>query len=984
MFGTTSGSAPELPGPASSASRLDLLLNLISSSTSDPAQADEVLVLISQSGLLANISQDETRHKLTVRINSLISSQNALGYRLAHLWIQQNPAAWDEYLVSNASTWATQIINLLSAPEKLLTQRDQSDRLLAAALQLAVTHLFPEGIASRQEFYRQVVHPNLPKVVVGLTHLLEAITAKQETEGNVTFETHLHTVLVFLDRLLHAHPAQFRPVSSRIHASITSFLYRDDAHLLPRPIFNAAAAVLSSLHLTGALASKGSDASGGSARTTQAQLWLATLESQLRLASEAWRHASSSYQVIADDASASGLKDAAPHKGFQPYPKDPLAATRIAHNRLSLLLGSRGRSGLINLHLRSATSRPVPIPVGKILNLALDMLAIDLTSRFKPTAEAKLCSLQASHLPTLHTRALALIAQLAINAPAAIPLEASRVLGDICRLAEASAASDAGSARVKLAAMRTLAILVGREGTALPLDPAGRTTLRLARLAAKQVASSVLQPAQPTSSAAAGDAGRKAKKARLYESDSIFGTSVSPKDRIHALTPEEIASTQAALSILVAVYPLLTTSLSAAHYDLLNLSIQNVLALVEVLSDSIGSHSTQLRAKSAGSGAPTPTDLLQGAMEALAEMCLNSASSTLAVVLPKAIPLLTRIANAPSGAGDARVRSAAEKALVTVHASRKGKFVPVAKGVGFGPKAADDFEAVPEGAKLGGASDIGHAIPTTSESLESSLAKATTTVLGASGREATNAEEDEEERTQDEGRMDVDAITAESAELFKATAADTNTAVPSSSAATPSSSSNAIGLGLPTSPLRSPQEKRILSPDPVKPTHRPSTPRIGSPSTAGHPPALSRHSSPSLDVSATGSPSFLTPGRSSQPAQASQAAKEISDSAVIKAAESMGPEIISQTAKEISDSAIRAAEALESEEVAEAVEEVIKDAALADVPATEMTITEARTMFLGDDDDDDEEMPEIDMGESDDEGDDGGDEDEAGTGDERA
>ncbi|KAJ1583326.1 hypothetical protein NDA12_003848 [Ustilago hordei] len=957
LLGSSNGSAAfELPGPARSASRLDLLLSLIPSASSDPAQEDDILAIISQSGLLAHVPQDETQHKLTVRINSLISSQNALGYRLAHLWIQQDAAIWHDHLATSASTWATQIVNLLSAPEKLLTQREHSDCLLASALQLAVTHLFPEGITARQEFYRQVVHPNLPKFAVGLTQLLENIVSKQDAEGVTAFGTHLRTVLVFLNRLLHAHSAQFRPVSSRIHECISSLLYRDDALSLPQPIFNAAAAVLSSLHLTGALASKGSDASGGSARTTQTQLWQATIDSQLHLAFEAWRHATSSYQATDTPQAALDQQEGSTHKHLHPYPKDPLAATKIAHSRLALLLGSRGRSGLINLHLRGATSRSVPIPVGKLITLALDMLRVDLSSRYQPTAEGKVCSLQASFIPTLHTRALALIAQIAITAPAAVPLEASRVLGDICRIAEAgvSGGSDLASNRVKLAAMRTLAVVVGRQGIALPLDPAGRTTLRLARLAAAHVARCVLPYNAPTTTVASGD-GRKAKKARLYESDSMFASNIALKDRIQSLSVEEIASTQAALQIIVAVYPLLTTCLSAVHSDQQKLCMHTVLALVEALSDSVSTHSAKLRNASAGSRAPIAVELLQSGMEGLAELCLDSPSSALATVLPRAIPTLGRIANAPSGSGDAGVRSSAERALALVQASRKGKFVPVARGVGFGPRTADDFEPAPEGAKLVGAADIGQTISVTGEAQESSLASATTGVLGAlGGNRADNREEgdDAEKTTQGEARMDVDAITAESAQLFKAGGADAGSPTDAAQA----SASPKLGLGLPTSPLRSTMvEKRIFSPDPVKPSHRPVTPRIGSPSTSHPPRALSRNASPSPDAVAGGSGSaFLTSGRLSHP--------DSSPAAVIA---------VEKAATAINDNAVAAvAEVVDSPQVAEVVQDVLENvepAAILPAETTKVIRTEVEMFRRGDiDDDDDEEMPEIDMGDSED------------------
>lgn len=937
LLGSSSGSAVvELPGPARSAPRLELLLNLVASSSSDPAQTDDILFIISQSGLLSNVPQDETQHKLTVRITALISSQNALGYQLANLWIQQDRAVWNDHLISNAAAWATQIVNILSAPDKLLLQREHSDRLLAAALQFAVTHLFPENVASRQEFYRQVVHPNLPKFVVGLTQLLESIFAKQNAEGYAVFASHLHTVLVFIDRLLHAHPAQCRPVSPRMLECVSAMLYRDDALSIPLPVFNASAAVLSSLHLTGALASKGSEASGGSSRTTQSQLWQATIETQVHLAAEAWRHATSSFQITDMSQLVNDGQSATLNKHLSPYAKDPLAATKQAHRRITLLLGSRGRSGLINSHLRAATSRPVPVPVGELITLALDMLRIDLTSRFKATAEAKVCSLQSAHLPTLHTRALALITQLAITVPAAMSLEGSRVLGDICRIAEIGVSAGTTrlvSTRVKLATMRTLAVLVGRHGVALPLDPAGRVTLRLARLAVTQIARAVLQPVQTTSSTTSGD-DRKAKKVRLYESDSMFGSDRSPKDRIHDVSVEDIASTQAALQVLVAVYPHLTTTLSAMHYDQVQLSIQTVLALVECLADSTSTHSATLRSQSAGSYAPTTAELLQEAMEALAELCLDSCSSTLALVLPRAIPVLGRIAHAPSSAGNAKIRSVAGRALMAVHASRKGKFVPVAKGVGFGPRATDDLEAAPEGAKLSGASGVGRSIPTTSEALGSSIISATTAVLGAMGESHLERDEDSVEAgVNTEARMDVDAITAESAELLKASGPDAACSAPPTG----------LALGLPTSPRRSPIARRIFSPDPVKPNYRPSTPRIGSPSTP-HPPCLSRTASPSLDAGA-----FISHGRLANPVcspTTTFAVPATTDAPVQAAVQVVNTSAVAEAAQEIISNTKTAATAM---------------------PATRGThMAELEETRFMDGSDDDEDMPEIDVGDSDD------------------
>ncbi|PWZ02696.1 hypothetical protein BCV70DRAFT_4787 [Testicularia cyperi] len=834
--------------------QLELLLTPVANQSL--AQQETTFQLISQLNLLHTYPSREYVHKLVTRINSLISAQNVAGYRIAHLWLQQNPSVWNDHLVNHAGTWITQILNLVAIPTKLLS-RQRPDALISAALELCLAHIFTDNSSARQEFHRQVVTPNLPKLVAGLTQLLEHLFAEQDAD-----EATLGATITYTTRLLHVHPAQFRSVSARLHSIVSDYLYSCEEQVASVALFTSASHLLTALHLTGALAAKGSEASGSASRTTFAQLWQSTLNSHLACAAQAWQHAVSSFQDATSSAATEQIA-ATRVQGLRPFPRDPIDATRLAHARLDLFLGSRSHPGLIGLHLRVPTPRPVPVPVGTLLSFALDILHVLPTARTKPSAEAKVCIMQAAQLPLLHTRALALVAQLALVAPKPVALRASSLLTAICNLISGPDAST--SPRVKVAAFRTLALLVGKHGVAMSPDPAGRTTLRLARVSVQQIANAVLRPDSHAATSAretpdtkkdGSNGSRKAKKARLYESDSVLGSTVNPKDLIQKLTAEEIAATQAALLILGATFPLLVTGLGGQHADLSQLTLHVTLALVEVLSDSVSSSPSQLLGQQ---GAPTTRDLLQSAIASLGELCLEAPSSMLATSLPRVLPLLSEVARGGAG-GDPLLRSASSTALLAAEMACRGKFVPVARGVGFGSAARSDFEALPETSKLAG-SGGDHTI---SMETDRGLDRCVETVLGAgagsSGTKRSYESHDDDDDDDDEaeagvsgkaGRVDVEAVAAESAELHR-TRGVGEASAGKSHPQTPGGLG--LGLGLPPTSSSSPSlstsgaggagaSRQHLSPDPVKPTHRPTTPRIGSPSSLHNRASLSAMSS---------------------------------------------------------------------------------------------------------------------------------------------
>ncbi|KAN0063110.1 hypothetical protein ACQY0O_004273 [Thecaphora frezii] len=956
LGGLSAHGASLLPASAQAAPQLDSLLAAID--TSDADQLQLLLCTIADSNLLHRLPSDQSQHKLTVRINSLISAQKAAGYRLAALWLAQSPSTWNAHLVNHASSWLHHAVNLLLSPAT--HSRPDAD-LLDAALSLVGTHILVDASPSRQEFHRQVVTPNLVKYATALFDAAHDIVKDLDVFAHGRA---LHVLLVAAERHMRIHPASCRALSSRIYTICRKLLYASEwlrtaspAQLplqLPVPLFVAVVRLLSSLHLTGALSAKASEGGG---RTTQVQLWQSTVTGELEAAKAAWSACVSSYEGVeavapssASVASGAAENDGASAAALPPLPEDPLVATQVALGRVELLLGSRGRPGLLPLLLRIPTPRPVPVPVGALLDFALAMLRVGVDTAQKATAELTLCALQAAYLPRHHLAALGLVSQLALLSPVAAALRTSELLPEVCRVAEA-AKGDAP--RLRMAALRTLLSLVGKapHGVGLALDPNGRVTLRLARLCSSQVATILLGSSadaeaqsgahehangnNSSASAAASGSSRKAKKARLYESDSVFGVAANPRDAMLRLQPEEIASTQAALQVLEATFPHLTTQLSAQHHDLAHTAAQVVLALVEVLA---GAQASPVVPHGSSVGAPpTVHNLFCTALATLSQLLRDSPSSMLALSLPRITPVLVELASAPDNAA---IRAAAGEALSSLNLARKGKSVPIARGLGFYPDSNEgnpEFDAVPEGSQLVGGVDRTLELQAERRGAESicNVLKLHPTTTAATGE-----------------RMDVDAI-----------AAGTH---PDNS---PFNAASAIGKGLPSplsrqspmphSPPRpsSLRKGRLFSPDPVKPAHRPSTPRIGSPSALDRTVSFGnvQKEAAAHDQPASPRPEIAAAAGAEPARNADSNAGPAVSAAPAPSAPAIKEAIVSNTTTVVTTKEVPVPDV---EATAPASQKIVNT-----TQVIETTASLPHPIAVGDDVDD-EEMPEIDMGSS--------------------
>ncbi len=258
-----------------------------------------MMTIISQSG--SSLKFRTTKHDTSSPSASTRSSRLRMRSDIASPMPGfKDPAVWNDHLVSNAATWATQIVNLISAPDKLL--------LLARAVR--------PSSGRRAPVCR---HAPLPEKHRSQTRVLPPDSAPESSQGHRRCVAACLRALLLSNRMMpisqhfgsHLHTVfglHRSPPSTLIRAIPTGIIAHSRSHhifALSRRRRHSSRSQSSMLlqpcsrHFTslGALASKGSEASGGSARTTQSQLWAATLQNQLSLASEAWSHASSSYEL---------------------------------------------------------------------------------------------------------------------------------------------------------------------------------------------------------------------------------------------------------------------------------------------------------------------------------------------------------------------------------------------------------------------------------------------------------------------------------------------------------------------------------------------------------------------------------------------------------------------------------------------------------------------------------------------------------------
>ncbi|CAO1623020.1 unnamed protein product [Parajaminaea phylloscopi] len=467
--------------------------------------------------------------------------------------------------------------------------------------------------------------------------------------------------------------------------------------------------------------------------------------------------------------------------------------------RLQLLLGEHG---VLPQLLSLPTKRPVALPLTSLIALSKSMLAAHPA---QSTTDANLHATQSARLPHIHMMALGLLTVTMVCAQAAGLTALARFSPAAVELLVQLIERPDEPPVVRASATQVLASLMCSSASSLPLNPASELVLRANKACISQIASLMVDSQQDssdvperTSSEDASTSARKKKRSKLYESDSI---SAAPGPRLLALKPAvQRATAISAMEALPRLYSYLLASLTPTHYDLAHTSVQVVCALAD----------TTLRAlRSCEAGAKAATeDLGAASLRCLAGLLQEtSAGPMLGLLTPKLSGLVT-FALGTVASTSPQVAIAAVAAAQAVRSVTLPRLPPVLSG------HADEED---EGGQDAWASQQWGVDPSTGEQVlastgdaratlsgdRSAVYKATGTLLPANG-ESSGAPSSHAQET---------AATRE----------------PVAAAGSPSLQPRTQAFSGPrhSSPGAVPASECV---EPLKPLKRPTTPRIGSPS----------------------------------------------------------------------------------------------------------------------------------------------------------
>lgn len=652
--------AVELAAAESLAKQVNLLLaqvdsSVTASSTTAPSASSAVpatletsqlarrLATLSNSGTAAADAASASLRKLGTKAHSLISSHVAktralsAGYSLALQLAEQNEwttaSAGEDVVERFAQEWVTAILTYLTvtsgghAPPSASIAKGQEilpdASVLQPALRLALDHILAPSPSDRPEYARTIVTPNLARIAGALVASLEATTRRKDGVVDIACFAVLARAVT---QHIASHPSVYRPFVARIHGVVAPIITSSDGALLA-----PATQLLAALYLTGALnaagtapGKRGGDAAlaGSIANTkaSQAQLWHATVCATLASTREAWEACVSTFALSSSSATR---RDKLP---FAPVQDDTDALARFER-----LLGTETSPGVLASLLLTPTRKQVPIPLASLVALPLAILAVTADTPSQPAVEADVHALQTMRLPLLHLRALRFLSTVVnplvkASGAAACARFGPRLLDRLVRLVERSNASTTSA--VRAAAAEALAHLL--TDPAIPLDPSSSGVLRATRVCLGEI-SHLLASSTSVAAPTASTSSSGKKRTRLYDSDSLLSNSSSPSRYLHLKPLDEQRSAIAALAALPRLYAHVSTSLTPAHYDAAHATVQLTLALTELLL-----RSSPIATQSHATIAHWST-LASASLASLTALVEHSSAST-----PLLAPLVTR------------------------------------------------------------------------------------------------------------------------------------------------------------------------------------------------------------------------------------------------------------------------------------------------------------------------------------------------------
>lgn len=598
---------------------------------------------------------------------------------LARIYVEQygwttvevNAAAWIKASISQAERTGALFADPRGASDdaQLGTILQGACDLLRVVLDVAMgaeSHAHPE-------YFRVVASPQLSAVSHIAMELAERAGARLP---GAAYAASVASLLGAIAAQLELHANTFRPLAPRLHALCQALLFAPyrtleaaaEAASSGAPegsVRRAATRLLAALHLTGAVSESRSESTSESSggRVSQAQLWLATANELTDAAGFALRTAlpSLSADGVPARAGAFNWEPPAPDADFE-------AAIRGGLARLELLLGgveATSHMGILPQFLLEPTPRLVPVPLDALVRLAHAALAARLDPSGVAMDQARV---ERAVLPHVHILGVRLLVQLVAAFHTAtwqaLLAPTRNVLGDVCALAERSASASPE----RTAALRALEVLLAPGaltdaggaplgGCGLPLDPMAPLVLRAARLGVQNVCAFVAQGAAVDAATAETVSAPSAKRARLFESDSVFLSSRAAQDAILRKTPAEIAACQSGAHVLVATFPVLAASGHAGSGDLSRVAVLGLLGVCEVLIDA------RLLVLRGGAAADSPLLVLAvAATESLATLLTSNKGALLAHALPRSVAVLRRGIQSPVP----MLRAACDSALARV------------------------------------------------------------------------------------------------------------------------------------------------------------------------------------------------------------------------------------------------------------------------------------------------------------------------------
>jgi hypothetical protein len=307
---------------------------------------------------------------------------------------------------------------------------------------------------------------------------------------------------------------------------------------------------------------------------------------------------------------------------FEPLPADEAEAVPLALTRLELLLGTSSSRGILPLYLAQGSATRVALPLATLLALSLDLLALGAAPQARaPPPDASLLALQSAMLPRAQEAALRLLAAvLTCSTREALIPHAPTIVSCLVTLIEEPHLAP----RTRCSATRTLALALARgqigsgiAGAALPLDPASPLVLSTARAMLLLLARFITH----SSSSFSDPSTTTARKKRKYESDAV-SLGAAAHTALVQLSPDDVASGRAALDVLTALTPLLSSDLTPAHHSLRHTHALLLLSLATLSMDSVRS-------------SPCDNGLATHLLSALSSLIVDSDGALLALLLAR-------------------------------------------------------------------------------------------------------------------------------------------------------------------------------------------------------------------------------------------------------------------------------------------------------------------------------------------------------------